>query len=300
MNGPYAQVVRIDEGGRMQPEPGEVVARGSLDKLLRKVMSERGLDLQQYRERYVERRLAVRLTALGLRTYSQYAAYLDRNPDEYHQLVDTLTINVTQFFRDAEVFELFRRQVLPAILEQKTARRQRVLRIWSAGCATGEESYSLAMSVLDGVARLGADAIVPTVIGTDLDRTAIATAKRAEYPVRQLEQIPKHDRLRYVDVGGETFTIKQHVRDLVRFQYLNLFDDPPIHGVDAIFCRNVFIYFNKADQERLIRAFSESLNRGGYLVLGRSERLGPEVAEAFELVDGRQRIYRKPAGLRQR
>lgn len=300
MNGPYAQVVRIDEGGRMQPEPGEALARGSLDKLLRKVMADRGLDLQQYRERYVERRLAVRLAALGLRTYSQYATYLDRNPDEYHELVNTLTINVTQFFRDAEVFELFRSQVLPAILEQKSARRQRVLRIWSAGCATGEEPYSLAMSVLDGIARAGADAIVPTVIGTDLDRTAIATAKRAEYPVRQLEQIPKHDRFRYIDVGSETFTMKQHVRDLVRFQYLNLFDDPPIHGVDAIFCRNVFIYFNKADQERLIRAFSESLNRGGHLVLGRSERLGPDVAEAFELVDGRQRIYRKPAGLRQR
>lgn len=284
-------------GGWMQPGPGDVLARGNLDKLLRKVMAERGLDLRQYRERYVERRLAVRLTTLGLRTYSQYAAYLDRNPDEYHQLVDTLTINVTQFFRDPEVFELFRAEVLPAILKHKAERRQRIVRIWSAGCATGEEPFSLAMSLLDCCARVGADAIVPTVIGTDLDRTALATAKRAEYPIRQLEQIPKYDQMRYVEVSGEKFTMKPNVRDIVRLQYLNLFEDPPIHGVDAVFCRNVFIYFNKEDQERLIRAFWESLTRGGYLVLGRSERLSPEVSGAFELVDGRQRIYRKPVSL---
>jgi len=172
----------------MQTEPGDALARGSLDKLLRKVMTERGLDLRQYRERYVERRLAVRLNALGLRRYSQYAAYLDDHPDEYHHLVDALTINVTQFFRDAEVFELFRAEVLPAIITYKAERRQRILRIWSAGCATGEEPYSLAMSLLDGIARAGADTIVPTVIGTDIDRTAIATAKRAEYPARQLGQ----------------------------------------------------------------------------------------------------------------
>ena len=281
----------------MQQEPVEVLARGSLAKLLRKVMAERGLDLSQYRERYVERRVAVRLHSLGLHTYSQYAAYLDRNPDEYHVLIDTLTINVTQFFRDPEVFDLFRRDVLPAILERKMERRQRILRVWSAGCATGEEPYSLAMALLDGIPRIGADGISPSVIGTDLDRTAIATAKHAEYPIRQLEQIPRPDRLRYVDLGQETFTIKQHVRDMVRFRYLNLFEDSPIHGVDAIFCRNVFIYFNKTDQERLIRVFGESLVRGGYLVLGRSERLTPDLSGAFELVDGRQRIYRKPVGL---
>ncbi len=281
----------------MQAEPDGGPLRGSLEKLLRKVMADRGLDLHQYRERYVERRIAVRLTALGLHTYSQYAAYLDKHPDEYHALVDTLTINVTQFFRDAEVFDLFRAEVLPALLAQKAARRQRILRIWSAGCATGEEPYSLAMSVLDGLERTGSTHIIPTVIGTDLDRNALATAKRAQYPLRQLGQIPKGDRLRYVDTGTETFTMKQQVRDMVRFQYLNLFEDSPIHGVDAVFCRNVFIYFNKADQERLVQVFWDSLVRGGFLVLGRSERLSPEVAGTFELVDGRQRVYRKPMGL---
>lgn len=281
----------------MHPEPGEVVARGSLGRLLRKVLAEHGLDLSQYRERYVERRLAVRLNALGLRTYSQYAAYLDREPDEFLKLVDALTINVTQFFRDSEVFELFRSEVIPSILERKATRRQKILRVWSAGCATGEEPYSIAMALLDGIVAAGADTIAPTVIGTDLDRTALAVAERGTYPLRQLTQIPKPDRLRYVDIGDEAFTIRQHVRDVVRFRCLNLFEDSPIHGVDVVFCRNVFIYLNRVDQERLVGTFREALSRGGYLVLGRSERLSPEVIGSFELVDGRQRIYRKPITL---
>jgi len=297
MNEPCAQASSVIDGGRMQRESDVAPVRGSLDKLMGKVLADHGLDLRQYRKRYVERRVAVRLNALGLHTYHQYAAHLDAHPDEYHRLLDTLTINVTQFFRDPEVFTLFREQVLPTVVQAKLARRQRILRVWSAGCATGEEAYSLAMSLLDAVDRTGASTIIPTVIGTDIDRSALATAKKAEYPVRQLAHIPQHDQMRYLDIGADTFHMKQKVRDIVRFQYLNLFESAPIHGVDVVFCRNVFIYFNKADQERLIRAFWESLTRGGYLVLGRSERLSPEVSGAFELVDGRQRTYRKPTGL---
>lgn len=297
MNEPCVQVCRVIDGGRMQPGSDAAPVRGNLDRLMGKVLADHGLDLRQYRERYVERRVAIRLNALGLRTYQQYAAHLEAHPEEYYRLLDTLTINVTQFFRDPEVFELFREQVLPAILELKRSRRQRILRVWSAGCATGEEPYSLAMSLLDSMERAGADTMIPTVIGTDIDRTALATAKRAEYPLRQLAHIPQQDQVRYLDVGEDTFHLKPRVRDIVRFQYLNLFESAPIHGVDVVFCRNVFIYFNKTDQERLIRTFWDSLTRGGYLVLGRSERLSPEVAGAFEMVDGRQRTYRKPTGL---
>jgi chemotaxis methyl-accepting protein methylase len=163
----------------MQRESDVAPVRGSLDKLMGKVLADHGLDLRQYRKRYVERRVAVRLNALGLHTYHQYAAHLDAHPDEYHRLLDALTINVTQFFRDPEVFTLFREQVLPTVVQAKLARRQRILRVWSAGCATGEEAYSLAMSLLDAVDRTGASTIIPTVIGTDIDRSALATAKKA-------------------------------------------------------------------------------------------------------------------------
>ena len=281
----------------MQEHTPDAINRGNLKRLLEKVRAERGLDLSQYRPRYVERRVAVRLNAVGTHTYRQYAAYLDANPDEYPRLIDALTINVTQFFRDASVYDLFRDEVVPALLVAKAERRQRLIRVWSAGCATGEEPYSLAMSFLDGIRRSRADSAILTVIGTDLDREALAKAKRGEYPIRQLSQIPIADRNRYVEVDDEIFRIRPEVMRAVRFQYLNLFEDKPINGIDVIFCRNVFIYFNREDQERLVALFRGALSRGGYLVLGRSERLAPALAKEFELVSGRERVYRKPVGL---
>lgn len=281
----------------MQEQDQGVIYRGNLKRLLDKVRAERGLDLAQFRPRYVERRVAVRLNILGIHTYQQYAAYLDANPDEYVRLIDALTINVTQFFRDSTVYDLFRDQVVPSLLAAKTERRQRLIRVWSAGCATGEEPYSLAMSLLDGMRKSHANSTILTVIGTDIDREALAKAKRGEYPIRQLAHIPTADRNRYLDVGKEVFHMRPEVMKVVRFQYLNLFEDKPINGIDIIFCRNVFIYFNREDQERLVGLFREALSRGGYLVLGRSERLAPTLAKQFELVSGRERVYRKPIGL---
>ncbi len=271
--------------------------RGNLSRLLDKVRSERGLDLSQYRENYVTRRVAVRLNSLGLHTYHQYSAYLDQNPEEYAKLLDTLTINVTQFFRDPTVYALFRDQVVPSLLATKKSRKQRLVRLWSAGCATGEEPYSLAMSMLDGIVRTKSNDAMLSVIGTDIDRNALAVAKRGEYPVRLLNQIPTADRHRYIDVDGEIFRMKPEIAKVTRFQYLNLFEDSPINGIDVVFCRNVFIYFNHDDQSRLIESFWDALTRGGYLVLGRSERLAPVLAKRFELVSGRERVYRKPLGL---
>lgn len=281
----------------MPEEQTEAVHRGNLSRLLEKVYAERGLDLKQYRTRYLERRVAVRLNAVGVRSYQQYAAFLDKNPGEYACLLDTLTINVTQFFRDPSVFEAFRRDIVPALLEAKAARKQRLVRVWSAGCATGEEPYSLAMSMLDGIRRTKSNSALLTVIGTDIDRKALAVAKRAEYPVRELQHIPKHDRQLYVEPAGEVFRIKPEVTRVCRFQYLNLFEDEPIHGIDVVFCRNVFIYFNRADQERMIDAFWSALTRGGYLVLGRSERMAPALAKRFETVNSRERVFRKPSKL---
>lgn len=279
----------------MEGQQADVVYRGSLKRLLDKIRDECGLDLAQYRARYVERRVASRLHMLNLHTYRQYAEHLDQNPEEYAKLVDTLTINVTQFFRDSTVYELFRKQIVPDLLKSKLARHQRMVRVWSAGCATGQEPYSLAMSFLSAIGLESRDFLL-SVQGTDLDRKALAVAREAIYPIEQLEHIPRPDR-EYVDILGDTFRIRPEVTKLVRFQYLNLFEDTPIHVVDVIFCRNVFIYFTREEQERMLQLFWASLSRGGYLVLGRSERLATVMTGRFELVNGRERIYRKPVGM---
>lgn len=279
----------------MEERLAEAFARGNLTKLLEKVRDDRGLDLSQYRARYVERRLGTRLRVLDLSTYRQYAAYLDTHPEEYAKLLDALTINVTQFFRDATVYELFRSTIVPDLMKAKTARRQKTIRVWSAGCATGQEPYSLAMSFLSEMRRSERQFML-LVVGTDIDRTALAVAKKGVYPVADLEQIPEPERSRYTVVSGDTFSLKPEVTKHCKFSYLNLFEDAGVQLADVIFCRNVFIYFTRAEQERMLNVFWESLSRGGYLVLGRSERLAPALAQRFELVSGRERIYRKPHG----
>lgn len=275
----------------MERAAPESVYRGDLGRLLAKIDRERGLDLSRYRRPYVERRVAARLRTLGLHTYRQYARHLDEHPDEYAKMLDTLTINVTDFFRDAPVFRLFRSQIVPAIINGKNAGRQRMIRVWSAGCATGEEPYSLAMAFLDG---LGAHAsrFMLTITATDLDPVALATAARAEYEIQKIAHVPEEDR-RYLDVRGETFRIRPEVARLVRFRPLNLFTDPPIKVVDLVFCRNVFIYFTREQQAHAVGLFHAALARGGYLVLGRSEKLPPEFAAEFETISGPERIYRK-------
>lgn len=279
-----------------QAETGQVY-RGDLDKLLAKISSYRGLDLGQYRRQYLERRLAARLRTVGLHTYRQYAQLLDENPAEYAALLDTLTINVTDFFRDPSVYHKFRHSVVPDLLREKRSGRQRMIRAWSAGCATGEEAYSVTMAVMDAMERQGdEERFLLSVFGTDLDPKALAIAKRAEYDAEALRHLPHLYRTKYVEVQGSTMRIRPEVTQHVRFSLLNLFEDKPISVVDVIFCRNVFIYFSREQQEKVLERFWTSLSRGGFLVLGRSEKLAQSFMKRFDLVSGKERIYRKPKG----
>ena len=276
---------------------GAPVYRGNLEKLMRKIMLDRGLDLAQYRRTYVERRLAARLRALGLNTYRQYSYLLDSDPVEYDRLVNTLTINVTDFFRDAPVWDILRHRVLPELIAEKRRGRSRTIRIWSAGCATGEEPYSLAMAILDALGD-EADEFLISVIGTDLDPEALAFAARGVYDSDKLGRIPRPYQVRFVKMSGASeFEILPEVKRLVRFTPYNLFEGAPMRVVDLVLCRNVFIYFDRAQQAKVLENFWNAMCRGGYLVLGRSEKLSADASNRFEHVDGKERIYRKPARL---
>lgn len=269
------------------------VYRGNLDRLIKQVDEARGIDLSQYRRQYLERRISARLRSLSLHTYRQYCVYLDEHVEEYAKLLDTLTINVTDFYRDAVVFDLFRKQIVPAMIDEKLRSRHRMIRAWSAGCATGEETYSITMSFLAGMGEHRNDFLL-SVLGTDLDPRALSVARTGSYSIDKLKSIPGEHQVKYLDVEGETFSIKQDVQRHVKFRPLNLFSDKPISVVDVIFCRNVFIYFSREQQDAVLDKFWSALSRGGYLVLGRSEKLGKEASGRFELINGRERIYRKP------
>jgi len=273
--------------------PGtEQVYRGDINRLMAKVADQRGLDLTQYRTPYVERRVAARLRALNLHTYRQYAKVLDSSPEEYAKLLDTLTINVTDFFRDPPVYDFFRSKIVPEIVQRKKRSRHRMIRVWSAGCATGEEPYSIAMAFLSELGAQAGDFML-NVIATDLDPKALAFAQQARYDAAKLKHIPKTDQLKFVDVEGDTFRIRPEVTRHVKFRRLNLFTDEPIHMVDVVFCRNVFIYFTREQQARVLDVFTQAIAREGYMVLGRSEKIAPSAVGSFDVVSGRDRIYRK-------
>lgn len=267
--------------------------RGNVDRIINKVEVSRGLDLSCYRRSYVERRVSARMRTLECHTYRQYADLLDRNELEYEALLNALTINVTEFFRDGPVWEIIRRKILRDLVLAKTVGRSRNIRIWSAGCATGQEVYSIAMALLDVLGE-EASRFVISVTGSDLDPVALAHAEKAVYDVSELSGIPSADRIRFVErVGDSSFTFTRDVRRMTRFSRLSLFDDSPMKVVDLILCRNVLIYFNRDQQARVLDNFWSSLSRGGYLILGRSEKLSPEMAERLQVVDGRERMYRK-------
>jgi chemotaxis methyl-accepting protein methylase len=270
------------------------VYRGNLDRLIEKILDERGMDLSQYRRTYLERRIAARLRSLDVHTYRQYSDRLDADPEEYAHLIDTLTINVTEFFRDKPVWDILRRRVIPDLVADKRQGRSRAIRVWSAGCATGEEPYSIAMCLLDA---LGEDAskFLVTVTGTDLDSEALATAGRGIYEVDKARRIPPSYQVRFIKMrGARQFEIAPEVRRLVRFAPYSLFDDAPMRVVDIVMCRNVFIYFDRGRQGLVLENFLKAMGRGAYLVLGRSEKLTVEAGRLLTPVEARERIYRKP------
>lgn len=270
----------------------DVAARGSLAPLIAQIERERGVDLSQYRPSYVERRLGTRLRALALPTYRGYAVHLTEHPAEYARLIDALTVNVTDFFRDPPVWDVIRGEVIPSILARKAAAGHHAVRAWSAGCATGEEPYSLAMAFLAAKGPKP-ERLLLTVTATDLDPLAMETAKRAEYNIAKTDHIPAAERARFVTRDEGRFRIRPEVTEKVRFRKMDLFSDEPPLSMDLVLCRNVFIYFTREQQERVVGVFQRSLVRGGYLVLGRTEKMATEAGQGFEAVSGRERVYRK-------
>ncbi len=267
--------------------------RGSLDRLIAKIGEARGLDLSNYRRAYIERRVAARLRTVGLHSYRQYADLLDEDPAEYDELIGTITINVTDFFRDKVVWNHLK-PILRDMIAAKRAGRNRTIRCWSAGCATGEEPYSVAMLLLDLLGDRAQDFVV-SVTASDLDGDVLDVAREGVYDRERLRHIPPGYQVRFITQrDGGRFEIAPEVKRLVRFQQLSLFEPAPFRVMDLIMCRNVFIYFDREQQVRVLENFWNSLARGGYLVLGRSEKLAPEAAERFEAIVGRERIYRRP------
>ncbi len=259
--------------------------------LTRKISREAGLTLDAYKDKCLRRRIAVRMRACGVHSFSDYQSVLDRSPAEYERLKDAITINVTRFYRNAETWNLLR----GGLLQEVCVGDKGEVRAWSAGCSSGEEPYTLAILMADHFDRQGKPERLGrvTVDATDIDRQCLQRAKAGRYRREALAEIPGDLAERYFEHEGDECRVIERVRRRVFVQALDLNSEVPLRrDYRLILCRNVVIYFERPTQERVFTAFADSLAPGGLLVLGKVETLFGPPRERFTLLDPRERIYR--------
>jgi len=252
--------------------------------LTRKISRDRGVSCGSYKEKCLKRRIAVRMRARGVHTYQDYARVLDQDAHEYQELLDALTINVTKFFRNAETWTALQ----PYLADLAQARA--TLRVWSAGCASGEEPYTIAVLLAELFGERARERAA--IDATDIDRLSLERTRQATYPDTAFTEMPSQLRRRYFS-GGQPVPL---VRDLVQIRTHDLTRErPPRPPYDLIVCRNVVIYFERQAQERLFQTFVAALSPGGILLLGKVETLFGGARERLTLADPRERIYVKPS-----
>jgi len=260
----------------------------SLKDFLSQLAEERGLELRGYKHTTLDRRIRRRLSQLKIGGLQQYLDFIAGHPGEINDLLNTVLINVTEFFRDPQAWQVLRKNILPRIT--RTLRQGDSLRIWSAGCASGEEAYSAAITVAEHFGHQIEDYEIK-IYATDIDDDALNTARRAEYPARLLRRVPQELRKKYF-TGDKTMRLARGVRRLVIFGKSNLASDAPISHVRLLICRNVLIYFDSAAQERIMRRLHYALDPGGVLFLGKSESQ-IRSASLFRPLDSKWRFFER-------
>ncbi len=256
--------------------------------LTQKISQMRGVSCESYKDKCLKRRIAVRMRARGVHTYDDYSKLLDEDAHEYEQLLDALTINVTKFYRNAETWQA----LVPHLTALWHTRRGR-FKVWSAGCASGEEPYTIAVLLAE---IAGADSLQRAFVdATDVDRASLERTRQARYPETAFTEMPAELKRRYFTAEPPRQPVPA-VRALVHVLAHDLMREPPPHApYDLVVCRNVVIYFERQAQERLFQVFVDALAPGGVLLLGKVETLFGLARERLTLVDPRERIYAKPA-----
>lgn len=242
-------------------------------------LKEFGLNLAESKKPLVYSRLSKRLKARSVNNFSEYLSLLQGNNEQTEklELISALTTNVTSFFREKHHFDTLSRDVLPT-LQEKLKSGQRV-RIWSAGCSSGQEPYSIAMTILDHIPDAKEKNV--KILATDIDPKIVEKAKSGEYTSDEISGIPESFRKKWIHKYEEhKCSISNDLRSIVTFAELNLMEEWPFTGpFDAIFCRNVAIYFNQETQKKLWDRFQRKLTHSGYLFIGHSERVSGPAAE---------------------
>jgi chemotaxis methyl-accepting protein methylase len=274
----------------MQAEP--LADEAQLVALCKKIERDRGFFCSSYKDTCLRRRISVRMKLKGAATFEEYGFLLDDDPHEYDRLIATLTINVSKFFRNPETFASIATKVIPDL----AASAGPLIRVWSAGCASGEEPYSLAVICHEYLQSHGENktGLRFDIVGTDVDADAITAARRGRYGEAAFTETTPAVRDKYFPLSDGLHTATNDLRKLVAFQRSDILDRSRSPSrFHLIVCRNVIIYFKRESQTWLFERFHELLLPGGFLVLGKVESLIGKSRELFAPISARQRIYRR-------
>ncbi|MBI5805201.1 protein-glutamate O-methyltransferase CheR [candidate division TA06 bacterium] len=266
----------------------DAITDPQLMELAKMINADTGFDILQYKERPLKRRLAVRLRACQLSTYPEYARRLAQDKSEYPKLLDALTINVTNFYRNPETFKAISARVMPLLAGQ--ADQNSPLTIWSAGCSSGEEPYSLAILWREFSGGSGINRPC-RIIATDIDRQSMEKARQGIYDQNSMNEIPSELIKKYFKQNSKNYHLDDGIKRMVEYRHFDLLEPSVFSGLDLILCRNVLIYFSRQAQEFIFDSFKKSLRPGGFLVLGKVETLFGTVKESFTPFDPKERIY---------
>jgi len=262
------------------------------EALLAYLKQSRNFDFTGYKPSSLIRRISKRLQTINVQGYSNYIDYLEVHPDEFNYLFDTILINVTAFFRDAEAWEYLRQEIIPQIVQDKPFSQP--IRIWSAGCASGEETYTLAIILAEVLGREQFRERVK-IFATDLDNDALNQARHGTYSERQVQGISPDLLEKYFEQDTSGYTFNKDLRRSLIFGRHNLIQDAPISRIDLLVCRNILMYFNSETQTKILNRFHFALNPKGFTFLGKAEMLFSR-SNLFTPVDLKQRVFAKVEG----
>ena len=270
-----------------------------VDKILRELKQTRSIDLSSYRRSMLERRLCARMAQLQLDDFDAYLVKLQSDPDEYSHLIDCILINVSSFFRNPLVFEIVAQTILPSIIENRQTKHLRELRVWCAGCAAGEEAYSIAILTDQALQREDKDWIT-YIFATDMDSDSLKKAEDAIFPRESFENTKLSILDEYFIPEGNKYRVCPQIKKMVQFSHYDLTSPRTVAPAESVFgtfdlvlCRNVLIYFTPEMQELIFTKLYKSLAKGGYLILGESETLSHDMKAVFRTIDYQNRIFMK-------
>ena len=265
--------------------------RPAFHRLLDMLHTEHRFDFREYKTVSLLRRIRVRMSQVRVEGFDAYIAYLRLHSQEATALFNSILVNVTGFFRDPEAWEALRADALPALIAAATSTGR--LRVWSAGCSTGEETYSAAITIADALGPRAADVDVK-IYATDIDEEALVAARQAVFRTDQLKDVPGDILERHFTADGHVFRVRRELRRWCIFGRHNLAQDPPLPQIHLLLCRNVLIYFKSPLQERLLSRFHYSLRDEGVLFLGRAESLMAR-SRGFVPLSQKWRLFRRSA-----